>query len=119
MNANSERESIKVNEMLGKQAAVGPLPANQIIPFGVIIIGSFAVLEGFLGLGLPVVFFVSFWMGSSWWLLTGKSPDDYINLFRKPSERNWITGGTVYISPLLSRQQRRNIKQKSRAITGR
>jgi hypothetical protein len=112
--SDEQREPVKVNEMLGKQAAIGPFPANQIIPFGVIILGSFLIVEGVFDKGLFEVFITSIWGIVSWWLLTGQDPDEYLNLYRKHKYRNWLSGGAVYISPLLPRKERQKIKQRAR-----
>ena len=107
-----EKEPIKVNELLGKQPSIGPLPANQILPLAMIIIGSYFLLDGLLDLGFIIVGLVSFWWGTTWLLLTGKDPDKYLNLFRKPPHHNWTIGGTLYISPLWSRKVRLKLKKQ-------
>lgn len=108
---NQESKPVKINEVLGKQPSIGLLNANQILPMMVIILGSYALFDGFLGLGLPVVLFVSIWGIGTWLMLTGNDPDSYLNLYRKPPKRNWTIGGAVYVSPLLSRQERRQLKR--------
>jgi hypothetical protein len=96
----SEKEPIKVNKILGKQAGLGPIPANQILPWFAIITISYFIFDGLLGWGIPKVVVISFWLILSWWFVTGKDPDKYVNRFRKPKGKNWILGGAVYISPL-------------------
>ena len=93
-------EPIKVNEILGKQPSLGLLSANQILPLMLIVVGCYAVLEGFLGFGFPVVAGASLWLGTTWLLLTGNDPDSYLNLFRQPTCRDWTIGGAIYVSPL-------------------
>jgi hypothetical protein len=96
----SEKETIKVNRILGKQAGLGSIPANQILPWFAIITISYFIFDGLLGWGIPKVVVISFWLILSWWFVTGKDPDKYVNRFRKPKGRNWILGGAIYISPL-------------------
>jgi hypothetical protein len=107
----SEKETIKVNRILGKQAGLGPIPANQILPWFAIITISYFIFDGLLGWGIPKVVVISFWLILSWWFVTGKDPDKYVNRFRKPKGRNWIIGGAVYVSPL-KRQEKEGRRQK-------
>lgn len=103
---NPEEKLIEVNELLGKQPSLGLLSANQILPITVIIIVCYTVIEGFLSLGYIWVIFSSLWLITTWILLTGNDPDQYLNKFRKPRFSNWTIGGTVYISPLLAKKQK-------------
>lgn len=112
--AGEQQKPVKINEVLGKPPGIGALSANQILPLMAIIIGSYVVFEGFLGFGFPVVIGIGAWGSCTWLLLTGNDPDSYLNLYRKPPRRNWTVGGALYISPLLSRQERRSLKQMDR-----
>lgn len=117
MSIDPDKEPVRVNKILGKQASIGPVPANQLLPWLAIIIISYFIVEGVLGLGLPVVLGVSFWLAVSWWLLTGNDPDNYVNRFRKPRGRNWISGGALYVSPLLSKHERQQLKNRNRKFS--
>ncbi|MBE9229408.1 hypothetical protein IQ264_28800 [Phormidium sp. LEGE 05292] len=108
------RNPIRVNKILGKQASFGPVPANQILPWFAIILLTYLIFDGVLGWGIPKVAAISFWLIVSWWFLTGADPDSYINRFRKPKGRNWMSGGAIYISPLLSRSRRKSLKRGKR-----
>jgi len=114
MSIDPDREPVRVNKILGKQASIGPIPANQVLPWLAIIVLSYLIFEGVFGLGWFVVLGVSLWLVVSWWLLVGKDPDNYINRFRKQRGRNWIIGGALYVSPLLSRRERQRLKQRKR-----
>lgn len=91
---------IKYNGVLGKQASIGPIPANQIVPWMLIVVVSYTVVQGFLGLGLGAFGAVSFWGIASWWLLTGTRPHQFINQWRSAPGRNWINANLHYL-PLL------------------
>ncbi len=108
----SERETIKVNKILGKQAGFGPIPASQIMPWLAIITISYFIFDGLLGWGIPKVAVISFWLILSWWFVTGKDPDRYVNRFRKPKGKNWMSGGAIYVSPLFPRDTRKKLKNK-------
>lgn len=114
MTVDKDFEFVRVNKILGKQASFGPVPANQILPAFLIITITYFIFDGLLGWGIPKVGVISFWLIVSWWLVTGKDPDKYINRFRKPKGRNWITGGAVYVSPLVSHKSRRMLHKNHR-----
>ncbi|MEO0688552.1 MAG: hypothetical protein AAFY76_26670 [Cyanobacteria bacterium J06649_11] len=111
---NWDKEPIKVNKIIGKQAGFGRIPANQILPWFAIITITYFIFDGLLSWGIPKVAVISFWLILSWWFVTGKDPDKYINLFRKPKGRNWIIGSALYVSPLLSRNIRKQLKKHKR-----
>lgn len=114
MTVDKDVEFVRVNKILGKQASFGPVPANQILPAFSIITVTYFIFDGLLGWGIPKVGVISFWLIVSWWLVTGKDPDKYINRFRKPKGRNWMTGGAVYVSPLVSPTNRRTLRKNHR-----
>lgn len=109
-----DKEVIQVNKILGKQAGFGPVQSNQVLPWFAIIMISYFIFDGLLGWGIPKVALISFWLILSWWLVTGKDPDKYINRFRKPKGKNWVIGGALYISPLLSGTIRKKLKKEKR-----
>lgn len=111
MSVDPDKEVVKVNKILGKQAGFGPVPANQILPWFAMIIISYFIFDGLLGWGIPKVAVISFWLILSWWFVTGKDPDKFINRFRKPKGRNWATGGALYVSPLLNVSKRKQLKR--------
>lgn len=115
MSLDPDRDSVRVNKILGKQASIGPIPANQVLPLLGIIVLSYLIFEGVFGLGWFVVLVVSFWLAVSWRLLVGNDPDNnYVNRFRKPRGHNWITGVALYVSPLLPKRERQRLKNRKR-----
>ena len=79
-----EREPIKVNKILGKQAGFGPIPANQILPWFAIITVSYFIFDGLLSWGIPKVAVISFWLILSWWFVTGKIRINTLIVFVNP-----------------------------------
>jgi hypothetical protein len=69
MSVDPDKEIVKVNKILGKQAGFGPVPANQILPWFAIIIISYFIFDGLLGWGIPLVAAISFWLILSWWFV--------------------------------------------------
>lgn len=100
MPRDPEKDFIKVNKILGKQASLGPIPANQIVPWFAIFIISYTFTNGIFSFGLAGFFIVSFWLIVSWWLLTGNAPHLFTDKFKNPPGKEWCNGNAVYISPL-------------------
>lgn len=104
MQKDVERDFVKVNKIIGKQASIGFVPAEQLIPFILIAIVCYTLTNGFLSLGNVWFGVTTFWLGLSWWLLTGKNPHLFIDTFRNPpgakSGGDWIDARSLYISPI-------------------
>ncbi|MGK7875422.1 MAG: hypothetical protein AB4426_19615 [Xenococcaceae cyanobacterium] len=95
-----DKDIVYVNKILGKQASIGFIPADQIIPWGIIVILSYIVTNGLFSLGMPCFLIVSFWLIVSWWLLTGTKPHQFIDKFRHPPGHEWCNGNLLFLSPL-------------------
>jgi len=102
---------IKYNRLLGKQASVGPIPANQIIPWIGLIILSYIMTNGFFNLGLVWFFGVSFWLIATWWLLTGDRPYKFMDQWVNPPGRDWCNGNKRWI-PLLPRNRSQRLLER-------
>jgi hypothetical protein len=100
MENNPQNEFIKVNRILGKQASIGPIPAEQLVPWIAIIIVSYIITNGLLSLGMGWFFATSFWLIVSWWILTGNQPHQFLDRWRKPPGNEWYNCNNIYISPL-------------------
>lgn len=104
MQKDVERDFVKVNKILGKQASIGFIPAEQLIPFVFIAIVCYVATNGFLSLGNTWFALTTFWLSLSWWLLTGKEPHLFIDKFRNTpggkSGGDWIDARSIYISPI-------------------
>ena len=102
---------IKYNYILGKQPSMGPVPANQIVPWLGLIVISYVITNGFLSLGLTWFFAIAFWLIASWWLLTGSKPYKFMNQWRNAPGTNWFNGNKRYI-PLLPGNRARRVREK-------
>jgi hypothetical protein len=109
--ARNPDQFIKFNRIIGKQASVGPIPANQLIPWIGIIIVVYVLTNGFLSLGLTWFFALSFWGCVSWWLLTGDRPYQFVNQWRNAPGSDWCNGNKRYI-PLLPSNRSRRLRQR-------
>jgi hypothetical protein len=94
-----EKDFIRVNKILGKQASIGFIPANQILPWCFLTAIAYILTMGLFSLGLGWFFTVSLWLIVSWWLLTGNQPHLFTDKFRKPPGDEWCSGDSFYISP--------------------
>ncbi len=97
-----EKDFIRVNKILGKQASIGFIPANQILPWCFLTAIAYTLTMGLFSLGLGWFFTVSLWLIVSWWLLTGNQPHLFTDKFRKPPGDEWCSGDSFYISPISS-----------------
>jgi uncharacterized membrane protein (GlpM family) len=59
-----------VNTILGSQPRLGPIPADQIIPWFCITGASYLIGRG-LNLDWLLIGFIAAWGMSTWWILTG------------------------------------------------
>lgn len=102
-----DKHFVTVNQILGKPASIGPIPASQILPWIIIIIISYAITNGFFSFGIPWFLGVSFWLIVSWWLVTGNQPHKILDTFRNPpggKRGDWCNGNLLYISPIAEKR---------------
>ncbi|MBE9124733.1 MULTISPECIES: hypothetical protein [unclassified Coleofasciculus] len=102
---NPDRDFIKVNQILGQQASIGFIPANQILPWIALTLIAYLLTNFFLSLGMPAFFLTAFWLVVSWWLLTGKRPHLFTDRFRRPPGHEWCNAGRLYV-PLTASKRR-------------
>jgi hypothetical protein len=57
-----DKDFISVNNILGKQASIGFIPAEQFLPWMVIAVISYILTNGFFSLGMPWFFTTAFWL---------------------------------------------------------
>jgi len=75
---------IKYNTILGKEASIGPIPANQLVPWIGLVLVSYLLTNGCFSLGLGWFFGSSFWLVVSWCLLTDSRPYRFLNQWQSP-----------------------------------
>lgn len=79
MTQEQDQEFRPVNQILGTQPSLGPIPADQIIPWTVIALASNFIINGIFG-GVFTdefqkwvwTFLLAGWGIATWWILTGK-----------------------------------------------
>ena len=100
MNLAPDREFIRFNKILGKEASIGPIPANQLVPWMAIAMVCYTITNGFFSLGIQWFFATTFWLILSWWILNGNKTYKFIDQFKRQPGTDWCNGNKIYISPL-------------------
>lgn len=99
-----------VNRILGAQPSLGPVPANQVLPWALIFIFSWFIGQGILGLSWLHTGFLAAWLGGTWWILTGNQAWRFLAKFVPVPH---VTRGYArYQSLLLSRSYERKNRQR-------
>ncbi|RUS95591.1 hypothetical protein DSM106972_089470 [Dulcicalothrix desertica PCC 7102] len=114
-----DKEFRPVNQILGTQPSLGPIPADQIFPWIIIILLSYFIVNGFLG-GLFAdawqkwlwTVLIAGWGMATWWILTGGKSWRFLSKFI--GVPNWTRGVARYRSFLEFYYERQNRKTKRR-----
>ncbi|MBW4466333.1 MAG: hypothetical protein KME07_12985 [Pegethrix bostrychoides GSE-TBD4-15B] len=70
-----------VNQSLGQQPSLGPIPANLLAPSGLILVLAYFLTQVLLRLGFTAFMVVSAWGISSWWIVVGEKTWKFTNKF--------------------------------------
>lgn len=92
-----DQDYIRVNKILSQQASVGPIPADQVVPWMAAIAIAFFFSYMVFDWGLQGLIAISVWLITSWWLLTGRKSYQFINRFVPLPGKDWINGNTHWI----------------------
>jgi len=96
MAVDIDRE-IKVNKLLGKRASLGPIPADQVLPW--FTFGVFAYFVSVMLLGLSLVWWLGIWiwLAATWWALTGNATYKFVKSCVRPPRHDFINAETLFI----------------------
>lgn len=119
MSEKKEQEFRPVNQILGSQPSLGPLPADQIFPWIVIALTSYFIVNGIFG-GLFSDDFQKWlwtvllagWGIATWWILTGGRSWRFLSKFI--GVPTWTRGFARYQSLLEVNHEAKNRKKKHR-----
>ncbi|MBH8573071.1 hypothetical protein I8752_08595 [Nostocaceae cyanobacterium CENA369] len=119
MSDKQEQEFRPVNQILGSQPSLGPLPADQIFPWIVIALTSYFIINGIFG-GLFSDDFqrwlwtilMAGWGIATWWILTGGRSWRFLSKFI--GVPTWTRGFARYQSLLEVNHEAKNRKKKHR-----
>ncbi|NES01784.1 MAG: hypothetical protein F6K22_02450 [Okeania sp. SIO2F4] len=95
---NNVEKYIYVSPILDSKPSLGPIPSEQILPWGFISVVSLVLTQGVLGLGLMPTGLVTIWGCGSWWALTGSETWKFLGKFY-PTPK-WVSGNFNYKSIL-------------------
>jgi hypothetical protein len=112
-----EQEFRPVNQVLGSQPSLGPIPADQVLPWILIALGSYFIINGIFG-GIFTSEFqkwlwtilITAWGIATWWILTGGKSWRFLGKFL--GVPTWTRGFARYQSVLEVKYERKNRKTK-------
>jgi hypothetical protein len=83
-----------VNQSLGTQPTLGPIPVNLLVPSLAILVVSYFVVEMLLGFGFSTFLLFTAWLICTWWVVVGEKTWRFTNkLMPVP---NWTRGYVLY-----------------------
>ena len=117
MNQEREPEFRPVNQILGSQPSLGPIPADQIFPWIVIVLAAYFVINGVFG-GIFADDFqrwlwtalIAGWGIATWWILSGGRSWRFLSKF--VGVPTWTRGFARYQSLLEINHEAKNRKTK-------
>lgn len=117
MSEERDQEFRPVNQILGSQPSLGPIPADQILPWLVIVLVSYFVINGVFG-GLFADDFqrwlwtalMTGWGIATWWILSGGRSWRFLSKFI--GVPTWTRGFARYQSVLEINHETKNRKTK-------
>ncbi|OLP17463.1 hypothetical protein BST81_16875 [Leptolyngbya sp. 'hensonii'] len=109
--SDRKEEFRTVNQLLGARPRLGPLAAEQVGPWLVILGGSIAVGR-LLQFDLRWTLIIAAWGIVTWWILTGSKPWRFLSKFQRPP--TWGRGYITYQSLRQRQLSRRHPSRKRR-----
>lgn len=117
MTQEKDQEYRPVNQILGAQPSLGPIPADQIFPWTVIALGAYFIINGIFGGFFADDFQRWLWTGlmtgwgiATWWILSGGRSWRFLSKFI--GVPNWTRGIARYHSFLEVNYEAENRKTK-------
>ena len=117
MSKEREQEFRPVNQILGAQPSLGPIPADQIFPWTIIALSSYFIVNGIFGGFFSDDFqkwlwtiLITGWGMATWWILTGGRSWRFLSKF--VAVPTWTRGTARYLSLLHVNHEAKNRKTK-------
>ncbi|MGD2184383.1 hypothetical protein [Lusitaniella coriacea] len=104
MSFNANSAFRKVNPTLDKQPRVGPIPADQLIPWLLACGAAYYIGRLLLGLSWVWTGVVAAWGMSTWWILTAKGAWRFFGKF--VAVPHWVRGQGIYRSVFASKEEK-------------
>lgn len=119
MSEEQQQEFRPVNQILGSQPSLGPIPADQIFPWTVISLTSYFIINGIFGGIFQDDFqrwlwtiLIAGWGIATWWILSGGRSWRFLSKFM--GVPTWTRGFARYQSLLEINHEAKNRKTKHR-----
>jgi hypothetical protein len=96
--ADASRLFRPINQSLGQQPSLGPIPAHLLAPSAVILVMFYLVIVVVLGLTFAWFLLLSVWGVATWWVVVGERPWKFINKF--VAVPDWTRGHVLYTACL-------------------
>ena len=119
---DTDKDFRPVNQILGSQPSLGPIPADQILPWTIIALASYFIVNGIFGGIFSDDFqkwlwtiLTTIWGIATWWILTGGRSWRFLSKFI--GVPTWTRGFARYRSILDTHQvdhEAKNRKTKRR-----
>jgi hypothetical protein len=117
MTQDQDKDFRPVNQILGSQPSLGPIPADQILPWTVIALASYFIINGIFGGFFSDDFqkwlwmvLITAWGMATWWILTGGRSWRFLSKFI--GVPTWTRGFARYQSILEVNHEAKNRKTK-------
>ena len=98
MQLDPDKTLIPTNKLLGQQPSFFIVPANQMIPWSLLVVLAYVLTMGFFDFGLWAFLGLSVYFCVCWLALTGKHPHQFVDKFIVPPGREWYAPNSPYIS---------------------
>ncbi len=119
MSQEPDKEFRPVNQILGAQPSLGPIPADQVLPWTLIALVSYFIINGIFGGFFKDEFqkwlwmlLITGWGMATWWILTGGRSWRFLSKFI--GVPTWTRGFARYQSLLEINHEAKNRKTKHR-----
>ncbi|MBD2250986.1 hypothetical protein [Nostoc parmelioides] len=120
MSEERQPEFRPVNQILGSQPSLGPIPADQIFPWTIICLSAYFIINGIFGGIFPDdfqrwlwTFLIAGWGMATWWILSGGRSWRFLSKFI--GVPTWTRGFARYHSLLEINYEAKNRKTKHRS----
>ena len=107
---------IPVTASLNVRPSLGPIPADQVFPWAVIVLGNLVIVKSLLGMNWIITILSCGWGVATWWILTGSDSGKFLSKFHSPPF--WVYGCAPYRTPLES-DSGFSMPQPQRSLRGR
>jgi hypothetical protein len=91
----TQKQFRPINQSLGQQPSLGPIPAYLLAPSSMILVGSYLLTQIVLSLGFAWFLLVSLWGICTWWVVVGEKMWKFTHKFI--SAPDWHRGYVQYI----------------------